>query len=524
MKEDLKTYLEEKYTVTQDKINENDLPQIDKRDLALAITGVPFSFLLIIISVILTVAIGIGVIALIYHLEGFLIGRVHIGLLAMIAVGLILIICVSIKGLITAFTDRGTFEVAMPITEEQSSLKKDIEEVCSRLDIPTPKNILISFNPTFYVTEAPVKTPDKKYKGRTLVIGALYLRYLTSLEIKSIISHEMAHFTGRDTVFSLYVAPLYISIRKIIGGLREYSNSGSLALYLPMLPLIVVLKMFYLKYAKVEARISREREMRADYIATLLYGANTFKSALTKVINLDTVFSSVYKQDFVNVIKMNKMFDNYFSYFNSNLNSDKLLNGELIEKDTTDLYDSHCSATERFEYIPKINNDSHENLYPEDQYTDVEKFLTEAMGYYTTGNLVAYSKHLKEQQERQLKAEQKALKEAKKEEIMDKMLPYICDILCIVALVFLFRALGINTITDGVRYSVMGAVLLEIILLSGAQPIPKGYPVLFLLGILHNPFVLIGTSWSCWAIINIITIPIIIYCLVSNHTSTFYSE
>ena len=88
---------------------------------------------------------------------------------------------------------------------EDTQVCKDILEVCKKLKINMPDNILLSFKPTFYVTEAPIITLNGKFKWRSLIIGMPYLRYLNNSEFKSIISHEMAQFTGKDTVFSIFV-------------------------------------------------------------------------------------------------------------------------------------------------------------------------------------------------------------------------------------------------------------------------------------------------------------------------------
>ena len=381
---ELKLLLENKYNGTVTSIYERELPQINKIDLALAIAGVPFSFILILISVIISMFIGFGIIWLIYNIEATLFHRVHIGIIVIIAVGILISMGVSLKSAVLAFFNNGITEISTLLPNNNNQLKQDIIEVCSKLNLPLPNNILLSFKPTFYVTEAPISTLSGKYKGRSLVIGLAYLRYLNNNELKAIISHEMGHFTGKDTIFSIYVSPLYKSIQRIIGILNEYGNgesTSSVAMFLPMLPLIWILGMFYNWYAKLESKISRQREMRADYIAVLLYGAQNFRSALTKIVNFDTVFSKEYVKDYITVLKNDKMFKNYFSFFESNINKDNL-NDEIIINDISNDYSSHCSTKERFEYIPKINNNQENFIYDIEQYKELEEYLTQAMGHY----------------------------------------------------------------------------------------------------------------------------------------------
>ena len=254
-----------------------------------------------------------------------------------------------------------------------------------------PDNILLSFNSTFYVTEAPIVTQKGKYKGRSLVIGIAFLRYLNHDEFKSIISHEMGHFTGKDTTFSVYVSPLYKSIRRIMGVLDQYRES--IAKYVPMLPLICLLKLFYKWYAKLEAKISRQREMRADYISTLLYGEQNFRSALTKVVNFSTIFSNVYTEHYVAILKEDKIFENYFSFFASILNT-KILNDENFINDSSNDFSSHCSTKHRFVYIPKIKKNKESTPYKYEQYSKIEEELTEAMGRYIAMDIEVLQKQI----------------------------------------------------------------------------------------------------------------------------------
>lgn len=375
----LKLQLENKYKRTINFINEQDLPQIRKSDFFLAVTGVPFAFILIFISIIISILFAIGIISLIYYLFSFL-HIIPIGIIKIIIVGTVILICVSLKSIILAFFNNNIIEIATTLPSNDNQIRKDINEVCSKLNIQIPNNILLSFRPTFYVTESPITTLKSKYKGRSLVIGIGHLRYLNNNEFKAIIAHEMGHFTGKDTIFSIYIAPLYKGIRRIIGILGQYSDDSTI-IFLPMLPLILILKIYYNLYAKLESKISRQREKRADYIATLLYGKNNFCNALTKTINYDIKFSNKYLKDYIAILKEDKMFINYFSYFDTKLNKDKLNDKSSINGISTE-YSSHCSTQKRFIYVPKIINNKENVKYNIEHYKAIEEYLTEAMGYY----------------------------------------------------------------------------------------------------------------------------------------------
>jgi hypothetical protein len=141
----IKLELENKYSKTIEHVEENELPQINKNDLTIAIAGVPFSFLLILASVLLSVAIGIGIIWLIYYIEASLFHRVHVGIIAMIAIGILIAICVSLKSIILAFLNKNIFELSAALPNEDTQVCKAILEVCKKLKINMPDNILLSF-------------------------------------------------------------------------------------------------------------------------------------------------------------------------------------------------------------------------------------------------------------------------------------------------------------------------------------------------------------------------------------------
>lgn len=394
MSRNLKQKLEEKFTgTTTDSIDEIDLPQINKEDLKWAVAGVPLAFVFIIIAVILSVGVGFGVCALLGYI-GYTLSVFPIvgGIVKLIMLGAIFMIWISLKSIILAFFNNDILEISFVLPENDDQIKKDITEVCSKLNIPIPENILLSFKPTFYVTEAPIINFNGKYKGRTLVIGIAFLRYLNNNEFKSIISHEMGHFTGRDTTFSLYCAPLYKSLGRIINTLENHSDPIE---YIPMLPLIYQLKIFYNWYAKLEAKISRQREMRADYIATLLYGEQNFRSALTKVANFSTIFSDLYAKHYMTVLRENKVFKNYFSFFDSILNIKVLSDEDFIKDDSSD-FSSHCSTRDRFAYLPKINNSKKSIAYKYEQYSQIEEELTAEMGIHIMNIIKISSRNQKQ--------------------------------------------------------------------------------------------------------------------------------
>ncbi|WP_164651601.1 M48 family metalloprotease, partial [Pseudomonas viridiflava] len=66
----------------------------------------------------------------------------------------------------------------------------------------------------FYVTSSDVSLlpAEISLKGRTLHIPMMYLGLMNAAETSAVIGHELAHFAGEDTEYSLRFLPIYDGI------------------------------------------------------------------------------------------------------------------------------------------------------------------------------------------------------------------------------------------------------------------------------------------------------------------------
>lgn len=95
-----------------------------------------------------------------------------------------------------------------------------------------PDHILIGLTQGFFVTSSdmqPVPGGDVLH-GRILHLAAGPLAVFDRAEITAVVSHELAHFTGRDTVYSQQFLPLYHgmvqSLDAVASGLRPIRKGG----------------------------------------------------------------------------------------------------------------------------------------------------------------------------------------------------------------------------------------------------------------------------------------------------------
>lgn len=174
-------------------------------------------------------------------------------------------------------------------------LQTMIDEVCSAVKTRQPDHVLLHAEPTFFVTQQKMQTFDAVIRGRALALGMPLLPHLSSQELKAILAHEFAHFSGRDTLYSIWVAQIYRGLGESIGRLQQIMSrsSGTLGLVMNilLLPSLLFLGVFHEFFASIDAILSRTRELRADWIAAMHYGRDAFVASMQKVVQYSTHFA-----------------------------------------------------------------------------------------------------------------------------------------------------------------------------------------------------------------------------------------
>lgn len=366
-------------------IDDRKLPQISSMDLLLLLLGVPFSYILPFIAFLFSGFFCFYCMIIIMRL--FTNSYLFVIMLftsILCGAGLLAAFFIFIKNFFLALLSDKCYEYGkvLDLTKDET-LFQDIQEVCHSLHIKPPDNIVLSFTADFYVTQRKINISQQVLKGRTLVFGIVFLKYLNRNEIKSILAHEMAHFTGKDTLFSIYIGYLYKNIHGILRNFEQlYQEDELWFVCLSLYPISFILRKYLYLYTKLEKKVSRDREKRADYIASILYGKKTFKNALTKLSNIQDYFGVRFEDDFVKAYEENLLFKNYFIFFDECI---KEINYDLSDtnrlKHPTKELDEHYCFSERINYLPNIPSPTGESGY--EIYDPLwEEEITEAMVNY----------------------------------------------------------------------------------------------------------------------------------------------
>jgi Zn-dependent protease with chaperone function len=113
---------------------------------------------------------------------------------------------------------------------------------------------------------------------RKIVLGMGALSFLTLDELRSVLAHEYAHFSHRDTFFGRFIYRVTHSTAILLHELRRH---GGWVRYLN--PMYWALRLFATLYPRLSARFSRIREYYADRCAVEGYGRDLFARSLITV-------------------------------------------------------------------------------------------------------------------------------------------------------------------------------------------------------------------------------------------------
>jgi len=180
-----------------------------------------------------------------------------------------------------AVREARVFAFGGPVTRQDApDLWRQVEATAARLGALPPDGIVVGLDINFFVTDAPVVTPNGPCQGRTLFCSLPLARILTVDEFTAIVAHELGHFRGEDTRFSERFYPIY---RGTAGAIYGLAASGDGLRRLALLPALAIFGFFFERFAVAERRHSRERELVADRASVEATSARIAAMALVKV-------------------------------------------------------------------------------------------------------------------------------------------------------------------------------------------------------------------------------------------------
>jgi Zn-dependent protease with chaperone function len=117
------------------------------------------------------------------------------------------------------------------------------------------------------------------------------MRILSCDELTAVIGHELGHFRGEDTKFSLRFYPIYAGTGQALAALESQSENGARALAL--LPAFAILSFFMEQFAQAERAIGRHRELEADKAGVSVSSGRALATSLLKIGAFSPLWGSI---------------------------------------------------------------------------------------------------------------------------------------------------------------------------------------------------------------------------------------
>jgi len=164
-----------------------------------------------------------------------------------------------------------------------------VDDVARSVGAEAPRHVVLGMDLSFFATNAPLRPlGDARLKGESLYLSLPCLRLLSEGELRAVIGHELAHFSGNDTRYSMAFAPAF-------RGLEEAAHAARRPIWrLPnLLGLLAAERLDYLAYLfhRAAAAVSREREFAADAKGAEASNPGDLAAALIKMFILAQVWA-----------------------------------------------------------------------------------------------------------------------------------------------------------------------------------------------------------------------------------------
>ncbi|MFK8017997.1 MAG: M48 family metalloprotease [Gammaproteobacteria bacterium] len=235
---------------------------------------IALALLVLVHGAILTYAVFLG--------EVLLIGRYHIFLIGGVGIGALIGFGSLIKASSTLAGKREQQILGQQLSRDKHPAMFEFASgIAGKLGAREPDNIVVGLDPNFFVTSADVQLigTDKELTGETLYLSLPLARIFTRDEIRAVIGHELGHFRGNDTAYSLRFAPVYAGLTH---GVNTLGASGDLTA-VAQLPARSVLRYMIETFHRNVSTISREREFEADKAALEVAPAQSLATSLLKI-------------------------------------------------------------------------------------------------------------------------------------------------------------------------------------------------------------------------------------------------
>lgn len=332
-----------------------------------------------------------------YILEATLIQRVHFFIIGGIGIGAVIGAFNMIRAGLSISRRARSGVIGQAVSkEEQPRLWEFVTSLAQKLGAQPPRQIVLGLEPSFYVTSADVTVMPAAvtHSDETLFLSLPLMRILSRDELAAVVGHELGHFRGEDTKFSLRFYPIYAGTTQALMALQTESEGAST---LALLPARAMLAFFVVEFARAERTIGRERELEADRAGASIASPHAMATSLLKVGAFAPIWARV-QTEVVEALKHGTTHKNISDYFaEAALSSAKPeLVDEVANQATSHPTDTHPPTIERVAALGlrmqdvratalQMDRDSSSSQLVENA-AGVEEILTEVVHHILVGH------------------------------------------------------------------------------------------------------------------------------------------
>lgn len=112
--------------------------------------------------------------------------------------------------------------------EDAPGLWRLLDALADWLEALRPDHVVVGLTEGFFVSAGPevLQPSGQGLNGRTLYLPLPYLPFLHADEVVAIIGHELAHFSGGDTAYSLPFLPIYAGVGRSLEAVAQGGADG----------------------------------------------------------------------------------------------------------------------------------------------------------------------------------------------------------------------------------------------------------------------------------------------------------
>lgn len=178
--------------------------------------------------------------------------------------------------------------LGLPLAPAQApGLWRYARELAARVGVEPPDNIVLGVSESFCVTSASLRAMPaaQLLTGRTLHLPLTYLCLLRRDETDAIVAHELGHFLGEDSAYSMRFMPLYASMEHALHSVVGDDEDQRAAL--GSIPAAVFGLYLLESFHGAVSHWDRVRELQADAVSARVTSAETATRALVHVSALE---------------------------------------------------------------------------------------------------------------------------------------------------------------------------------------------------------------------------------------------